>query len=158
MLTEDRVTTAYDAHYDAVRYITTRQFRVPDDDADQLIHDVYVAFIRHHATIANDEAWLVHAARNACRNYWRDLKRTEDLPTELIAPSPDIDGKLDLLRMLRGLSARCREILIRYAQGFSAEHIAQHCAGSQSKKYGRNMISACVNAARAALGASKGKR
>src|SRR3954447_24468836 len=51
MLTRDRVTTAYDDHYAAVRYIATREFRVPDADADQLIHDVYVAFIRHHATV-----------------------------------------------------------------------------------------------------------
>lgn len=158
MLTEDRVTTAYDAHYDAVRYVTTREFRVPDADADQLIHDVFVAFIRHHAGIANDEAWLVHAARNACRNYWRDLKPTEDLPPGLTAPTPDLDSQLDLVRMLRGLSARCRAILIRYAQGFSAEHIALHCAGSPSKKYGRNMIAACLSAARAALAPPKGKR
>lgn len=158
MLTEDRVATAYDAHYDAVRYVTTREFRVPDADADQLIHDVFVAFIRHHAGVINDEAWLVHAARNASRNYWRDLKRTEDLPPGLTAPAPDLDGQLDLLRLLSGLSDRCRSILLHYAQGFSAEHIAQHCANSQSKKYGRNMISACVNAARAALAASKGRR
>lgn len=158
MTPRDRVESAYDQHYDVVRFIATREYRLPEADADQLIHDVFLAFIRHHEGIGNDRAWLVQATRNACRNYWRDLKPTEELPPTLIGASPDLDARLDLLRLLGNLSPRCRDILARYAQGFDARHIAQHCAGSTSQKYGRNMVAACVNKARAALAAARGRR
>jgi DNA-directed RNA polymerase specialized sigma24 family protein len=158
MTTRDRVAAAYDEHYDALKYITTREFRVPDDDAEQLIHDVYLAFMRHHASIANDGGWLAQATRNACRNYWRDLKPTEELPAHLIDATPDMDARLDLVRLLSRLTERCRQILARYAEGFSAEHIARACAGSTSKRYGRNMISACLSAARAALSSKRSEK
>src|ERR1700756_4052007 len=80
MTTRDRVAAAYDAHYDVMRYIAAQRFRVPPSEIRPLIHDVFVRFMRATATIGDERSWLVAAVSNACRNYWRDRKPTEDLP------------------------------------------------------------------------------
>jgi len=157
-MTRDRVAAAYDAHYDVMRYIAAQRFRVPPADIRPLIHDVFVAFIRHSAVIGDERGWLVQAVTNACRNYWRDKKPTEPLPDvmdrhELAA---DVSARVDVLRLLARVPKRCQTVLwLRYVDGLSPEEIAHHCASSASSGgYGRLLVHRCLRAVREALAAS----
>ena len=157
MTPRERVAAAYDQHYDALRYVAERQFRVPSSDSESLIHDVFVRFMHHHASISDDGGWLVTSIRNACLNYWRDRKPTGELPPCL----PDVfthpDVHVDLVRLLGRITARCRNVLwLRYVDGLTPEEIAQTCAASPSRGYGRQLIHRCLTAARAALSKPRG--
>jgi RNA polymerase sigma factor (sigma-70 family) len=158
MAISDPVETAYDEHYAAVRFVAAVQFRVPDADADQLVHDVFLSFLRNHETVGDSGAWLVTSARNACISYWRKSRPTEGLPPSLLEPPRDLNARVDLLRILSSVSPRCRQILYsRFVEGASAAQIAHDSAGSTSTDYGRRLVHRCLAAARAAL-AKKGGR
>lgn len=161
-MTRERVAAAYDAHYDVLRYIAAHRFRVPQADVQPLIHDVFVAFIRHHAVIGEERAWLVRAVTNACLNYWRDRKPTDALP-ELIdvrERTSSIDARVDLQRLLQRIPKRCRAVLwMRYVDGLTSEEIARHCASpTSSRAYGRLLVHRCLRAVREALASPRGRR
>lgn len=157
----ERVAAAYDSHYDVMRYIAGQRFRVPAADIRPLIHDVFVAFMRHHAAIGDDRAWLVRAVTNACMNYWRDRKPTEALPdlTDTRELAADVSTRVDLLRLLARIPKRCRTVLwMRYVDGLSAEEIARNCSSpASSSGYGRLLVHRCLRAVRQVLAAESRK-
>ena len=147
-----RVQTAYDGLSDTLRYIAERQFNIPTDDADELVHDVFLSFIRHHRTVADDAGWLTQATRNACVSWWRRFRPTDALSDSLLNPAPDIAARLDLLRALAQITPRCRTVLWqRLIEDQTAEHIAWSCAGSTSGGYGRKLVYRCLKAFRDAF-------
>lgn len=154
-MTRERVAAAYDAHYEVMRYIAAQRFRVPAADVRPLIHDVFVAFIRHNAAIGDERAWLIKAVTNACLNYWRDRKLTEPLAEIVDARelAADISARIDLFKLLGRIPKRCRTVLwLRYVDGLSAEEIAHRCASSTSSDgYGRLLVHRCLRAVREAL-------
>jgi RNA polymerase sigma factor (sigma-70 family) len=157
-MTRERVAAAYDEHYEVMRYIAAQRYRVPPADIRPLIHDVFVAFIRHNAAIGDERAWLVRATTNACLNYWRDKKPTEPLPdlTDARELAADVGARVDLLRLLARIPKRCQTVLwLRYVDGLSPEEIAHRCAStSSSGGYGRLLVHRCLRAVREVLAAS----
>lgn len=157
-MTRERVAAAYEEHYDLMRYIAAQRFRVPPADVRAVIHDVFVAFIRHNAAIGDDRGWLVQATTNACRNYWRDRKPTEPLPdlTDTRELGADVGARVDVLRLLARIPKRCQKVLwLRYVDGLSPEEIAHRCASTESSgAYGRLLVHRCLRAVREALAAT----
>jgi RNA polymerase sigma factor (sigma-70 family) len=149
----DRIAAAYDAHYEAMRFIASQKFRIPAADVRPLIHDVFVAYMRHVALIGDDRGWLITATRNACRNYWRDTKPGDPLPDMIRdrgALSDDVTVRLDLARILRRVPKHCRAVLWRrYVDGADPSEIAAEL--SKKRTYGRQIIHRCLRAAREAL-------
>jgi len=149
----DRAAAAYDAHYEAMRFIAAQKFGVPLADVRPLIHDVFLAYLRHAAVIGDDRGWLVTATKNACMNYWRDKKQSEPLPDVLVDPGTlagDVDTRLDLARVFRRLPKHCRGVLWRrYVDGADPSEIALEL--SKKRTYGRQIIHRCLRAAREAL-------
>ncbi len=149
----ERIAAAYDAHYETMRFIAAQKFRVPVADVRPLIHDVFVAYMRHVSTIGDDRAWLVTATRHACMNYWRDAKLGTPISDALLDPhaiGDDIAVRLDLARVLSRLPQRCRAVLWRrYVDGLAPGEIAEEL--SRKRSYGRQIIHRCLRAAREAL-------
>jgi RNA polymerase sigma factor (sigma-70 family) len=159
-LRTERAAAAYRAHYDLLRFVAGRKFRVPSEDVRPLVHDVFVAFLRNEAKIgqtAEDErSWLVGATCNACRYYWRkhggagSPPATVDAPIDPLAVVEEAAQRLLLAGVLRRLPERCRELLVRrYGEGYTPDEIASW----QSLTHGsaKNLISKCLLAARAAF-------
>ncbi|MEK6373217.1 MAG: sigma-70 family RNA polymerase sigma factor [Acidobacteriota bacterium] len=153
MTPRDRAAAAYNAHYEVMRFIAAQKFGVPQADVRPLIHDVFLAYMRHVAVIGDDRGWLVMATRNACMNYWRDKKPGEPLPDALVDPqrlADDVAARLDLARVFRRLPKHCRSVLWRrYVDGAEPGEIAVEL--SKKRTYGRQIVHKCLRAAREAL-------
>lgn len=144
-----RVETAYEKLAGPLRYIAERQFSIPQDDAAELVQDVFLAFMRHHRTVADDAAWLTTSMRNACVTWWRRHRPSDPLPDTLLQASPDVAARVDLLRALDLITPRCRTVLWqRIIEDETAEQIARTCAGSNSAGYGRKLVYRCLKAFR----------
>jgi RNA polymerase sigma factor (sigma-70 family) len=158
-LLPQRAEAAYRAHYDLLRFIVARRFKIPADEVCGVIHDVFVSFIRHEAKVAqstaDERAWLVGGVCNASRYYWRK-HRGEELPPDIeeyvdpTAVADDAITRLLLADVLRRLPERCRELLRkRYSEGYTSDEIAT--MESLARGSARNLISKCLLAARAAF-------
>lgn len=158
-LLPQRAEAAYRAHYDLLRYIVARRFKIPADEVCGVIHDVFISFIRHEAKVAqstaDERAWLVGGVCNASRYYWRK-HRGEELPADIeeyVDPTEVADDaitRLLLADVLRCLPERCRNLLRkRYSEGYTPDEIA--AMESLARGSARNLISKCLLAARAAF-------
>jgi RNA polymerase sigma factor (sigma-70 family) len=159
LLCSQRAEAAYLAHYDLLRFIAARRFRIPTDEVCGVIHDVFLSFIRHEARVArspaDERAWLVGGVCNASRYYWRK-HRGEELPPDIeeyidpAAVADDAMTRLLLADVLRRLPERCRELLRkRYSEGYTPDEIA--AMESLARGSAKNLISKCLLAARAAF-------
>ena len=113
----------YLEHAALMRHVAVRKFGIPTDDAEALVHDVFIKLLVTPRQINRDlRQYLIAAICNACRNYWRSRKSEE----RVLAAATDEEncGYQDLLaglstnmlvaRTLARLGPRCREILKRY--------------------------------------------
>ncbi|HEY2091281.1 MAG TPA: sigma-70 family RNA polymerase sigma factor [Thermoanaerobaculia bacterium] len=144
---------AYEAHYELLEYIAVQKFHVPDADVRPLIHDIFVAYMRNRARIQKPRAWLVGAAFNSCRLYWRERGREDEMchgsseTCDVAAAADDVAARVDLGTVLRRLPRQCREVLhLRFFEEYSSEEIARHFATTVG--YARKMVHRCVLSAR----------
>jgi RNA polymerase sigma factor (sigma-70 family) len=159
LLRSQRAEAAYQAHYDLLRFIAARRFKIPTDEVCGVIHDVFVSFLRHAERVeqspADERAWLIGGVCNASRYYWRK-HRGEPLPPDIeeyIDPTSVADDaitRLLLADVLRRLPERCRDLLRkRYSEGYTPDEIA--AMASLARGSAKNLISKCLLAARAAF-------
>jgi RNA polymerase sigma factor (sigma-70 family) len=118
----------YLEHAFLLRRIAVRKFGIPDDEAEALVHDVFVEYlVRPRDVHHNVRSYLIAAVCNASRNYWRAKQTRERYfpsgPSAMLAEIADRveDDVLEglSLRMMIGetlarLGTRCREVLRRY--------------------------------------------
>ena len=75
----------------------------------------------------NPAGWVRTVALNLCRSRWRRIQREFRLAPRLFVRSDDLQpvGDVDLVRTLKGLSARQRQaIVLHYVVDLSVEDIA----------------------------------
>ncbi|MEM7480328.1 MAG: RNA polymerase sigma factor [Acidobacteriota bacterium] len=107
------------------------RYRIPAQDAEDLLQETFLILVRQWETIRNPDAWLLVTLRNRCVIYWRRHKiRLFDMVDDAIlefladgrAPSQEkADLKVDLEEVLERLPLRCRRVLrLRYGLGFTA--------------------------------------
>lgn len=112
------------------------RFRVPPEDAEDLLQNALLQFLKKREEIRDPRKWLTGAVRNECLFYWRTRSRRLDQAVdtsilELLADD-DVAARqerrllLDRLReMIATLGARCRKILeLRYRLGYDNAEIA----------------------------------
>ncbi|HKS22459.1 MAG TPA: sigma-70 family RNA polymerase sigma factor [Thermoanaerobaculia bacterium] len=144
--------------------IAVRKFGVPASEAETLVHEVFVHYLKRKDVVQDVHAWLLGGICHASRYYWREHGRTgetsgiEDL-LELEAPdSRDIRNELpDHLTaraVLESLPPRYRMILqMRYYEGCGIAEIAERL-GVQPK-YAQKLLNECIRkAAKTYLGKS----
>ena len=147
------IEAAYDAHYRVLEYVVVQRFRIPDADVRPLIHDVFVSYIRNRPKVRDARAWLLGAAFNSSKQYWRGRGREEELSWPMTvdgiaAMADDIATRVDVNTVLRRLPKRCREVLrLRFYEEYTSEELARHFATTAG--YARKMVHRCVLNARA---------
>jgi RNA polymerase sigma factor (sigma-70 family) len=123
------------------------RYRIPAQDAEDILQDTFLILVSKLGTIRNPEAWLVGTLANRCIIYWR-RHRTRlfelvdstilELLSEGEAPAQEqSDIRSDLEAMLSGLPNRCRSVLrLRYGFGCSTAEVAEqtgYCKSSIRK-------------------------
>jgi DNA-directed RNA polymerase specialized sigma24 family protein len=57
-----------------------RRFRIPPEDAEDVVQQVLLQYVRKRRKIQTPEAWLPGAVRHECRMYWRRRCRLRPVP------------------------------------------------------------------------------
>jgi RNA polymerase sigma factor (sigma-70 family) len=125
-----------------LRRILSR-YRIPAQDAEDLLQETFLIMVSKVETIRNPEAWLLGTLANRCILYWRkyrgrlwDLVDTTilEMLTDAEAPSQERwDLRSDLDTLLSNLPDRCRSVLrLRYGLGCSTAEAAERMGYCQS--------------------------
>lgn len=145
----------YEEHRDLLLHIACRKFRVPEQDAETLMQEVFLAYMESGSGVENTRGWLVGAMCNASRYYWRTQAKSESLPDDL---SQQIDPQshgiaeqfatsLTLQKAMRYLQPRCRETLyLHYFEGRSAADVAREM--DTTNRYAEKLIHNCLKRVR----------
>ncbi|PYQ59570.1 MAG: hypothetical protein DMF58_11190 [Acidobacteria bacterium] len=145
----------YVQYRDLLLHVACRKFRVPDSDAENLMQEVFLAYMQTEARVENTKAWLVAAMCNASRHYWRQQSRTESLPDDISDHSDPVSHgladhfavTLTLRKALRYLQPRCRETLyLHYYEGRSAVDVAREM--DTTSRYAEKLIHNCLKRVR----------
>ncbi|HEY4639928.1 MAG TPA: sigma-70 family RNA polymerase sigma factor [Thermoanaerobaculia bacterium] len=127
----DALEALYNEHRVLLLYIATHKFHVPDDEAETLLHDVFLSYMLKDTLVENVRSWLVASTCNACRSWLRRRRRTIELPPhveeELLSPGGEESMvRTYLIRQTLGkLTAKQCDILQRhYLDGETANEIA----------------------------------
>lgn len=123
------------------------RYRIPAQDADDLLQETFLILVSKAESIRNHDAWLVATLANRCIIYWRkqrsklwDLVDTTIL--ELLAdveapPQESAELRHDLDSLLSHLPDRCRSLLrLRYGYGCNTTETAEqmgYCKSSIRK-------------------------
>ena len=146
----------YVKHYDFLFSIAVRKFGVPASEADTLVHEVFLSFLKRSSEIHDIHAWLLggicHASRYFRRQHGRggEPVEIEELFEREDPSSHDIRDELpDALTaraVLDSLPPRYRLILrLRYYDGCTIAEIADSLG--VKPKYAQKLVSKCIKKA-----------
>src|SRR4051794_11946878 len=123
------------------------RYRIPAQDAEDLLQETFLIMVSKLGTIRNPDAWLVATLANRCIIYWRRqrsrlLDLVDSTILELLAeaeapPQEQLDLRYDLDALLSCLPGRCRSVLrLRYGFGCTTAEVAEktgYCKSSIRK-------------------------
>ncbi len=109
----------YIEHGVIMRAVAMRRFRIPPDDAEDIVHDALLDLLQRPTQPHNPRGWLVGNVKHRCMHYWRDRSREVPLPPEhdqTIDTAPDAtlevwERRLTISAMLARIGPKCRETL-----------------------------------------------
>ena len=122
---ESRVAVLYREFGSVLCGIMQKRFGVPPEDSESLLHDIFTSLMRRGITPGDEEKWLIGAACNASRCYWRLQKEAEILPDDLQTVQTS-ESDIALAQILERIPGRARDILrMKYLEGMSGNEIAE---------------------------------
>lgn len=155
----------YEQYFPLLAQIAVFKFQVPDTDAEALVHDVLISYLRKADDIADLRPWLIGAICYASRHYWRLNGRTIGAEAEGAGDRVDpaslriLDSLPDQLaarEALERLGPRYRQILhMRYFEGCTVAEVASRLG--VKTKYAQKLITKCLRRAER-LYTQKGRR
>lgn len=102
--------------------------RVPFEDVDDLVQDVFLLALRRLSALREPAAfggWLATIARNRSNDFHRRTRETSELPEDLAGHNPHRPEALAALAAIRSLPEAYRETLIlRLVEGMTGPEIA----------------------------------
>jgi RNA polymerase sigma-70 factor (ECF subfamily) len=102
--------------------------RVPRDEVDDIVQDVFLLALRRLETLREPAAfggWVAMIARNRATDYFRHARETDELPENLPGQDSKQAEALEVLAVIRSLPEAYRETLIlRLVEGMTGPEIA----------------------------------
>ena len=156
VLVDDRQFEAiYEKYLGLLMQIAVYKFQVPESEAETLVHDVLISYLRKTGEVTDLRSWLIGAICNASRHYWRlngrtvmaegeiELDRVDPASLRILESLPD---QLAAREALECLAPRCREILqMRYFEGCTVAEVASRLG--VKTKYAQKLITKCLRRA-----------
>ncbi len=129
-----------DAFLEALRprlMAVLRGFRVPPEDAEDLLQQALLALVYRSETVRDPQHWLVGVLKRKCLMYWRSRRRRRDEAVDeetlewLAEPTEPAQEMGDLARDLESLLARLpqrhqRLLRLRFWFGLEPQEVAAH--------------------------------
>ncbi len=129
------------------------RYRIPTQDAEDLLQETFVILLSRWETIRSPEAWLVATLRNRCNLYWRKRRAriydlVDDVVLEMLSCGlpPEQERchlRHDLSHALEGLAPHHQRLLhLRYCLGCSSAEAGDrlgYSAGSVRKMTQRSL-------------------
>jgi RNA polymerase sigma factor (sigma-70 family) len=145
----------YHEHAQLLCATARHRYRVPPEDVEGLVHDIFASMLERNPRVDDMRAFLLGAVGNAARYYWR--KRRHEAPlldehedTEDDRASTHLEQwttHLSLGATLAQLGPKCRETLRRYyLDEEEPREIAEHL--DTSAAYVMQLLSSCRKRAR----------
>jgi RNA polymerase sigma-70 factor (ECF subfamily) len=146
----------YVKHFDFLLAIATRKFGVPASEAEPLVHEVFLSYLKRSGEIHDIHAWLLGGICHASRYFWRQNVRggeTVEIEELFEREDPtshdirnDLPDALTARAVLDSLPPRYRKILrLRYYEGCSIAEIAESLG--VKPKYAQKLVSKCIKKA-----------
>jgi len=134
---------------------TFARFRVPEQDAEDLLQQSLLTYLHKEQTVKDPERWLLGTLRNSCLVYWRTKRRSvyqavdrallEALAKPQAPRQENDDLRRDLDCAMSELPGRCRSILEqRYTYGCEPAETAKQLGYKSSSIY--KVIERCLAA------------
>jgi RNA polymerase sigma factor (sigma-70 family) len=152
---DQRFEAIYEQYFPLLAQIAVYKFHVPEADAEALVHDVLMGYLRKSEDILELRPWLIGAICYASRHYWRLNGRTTGAEAEMMGDRVDpaslriLDSLPDQLaarEALERLKPRYREILhMRYFEGCTVAEVASRLG--VKTKYAQKLITKCLRRA-----------
>jgi RNA polymerase sigma factor (sigma-70 family) len=112
------------------------EFRIPQQDAEDLLQETLVALVFKWQSIRKPEAWLLSTLRNRCLTYWRQKRdvvyeTVDSSILEILAgpqspPQERAELRHDLNVAIAKLPPICRDLLrLRYGLGCESSEVAE---------------------------------
>jgi len=112
------------------------RYRIPPEDAEDVLQQAMVALVYSWEEIENPEAWLSGTIRNKCLLYWRERRRRlyqavdtvflEWVAGESSSGTERVELTHDLNSLIARLPKRCRRVLqLRYGLGLEPAEVAE---------------------------------
>jgi RNA polymerase sigma-70 factor (ECF subfamily) len=103
--------------------------RVPHRDADDIVHDVFLAAFERLASLRDPGAfgaWLAAIARNRAADYHRSTPPTAEVTDTASPENPHREDAMAVLAAIRALPEAYRETLVlRLVEGMTGPEIAE---------------------------------
>lgn len=154
-LDERQFEAIYEQYFGLLVQISSFKFRVPESDAEALVHDVLMSYLRRSATVLELRSWLIGAICYASRHYWRLNGRTVPADDEADAKRADpaslhivdsLTNQLAAREALECLTPRCQAMLqMRYFEGCTIAEVASRIG--VKPKSAQKMITKCLRRA-----------
>ncbi len=145
----------YEQYFPLLAQIAVFKFQVPDTEAEALVHDVLIGYLRKSTDIVELRRWLIGAICYASRHFWRlngrfldgepdvELDRADPASVRILDSLPD---QLAAREALECLSPRCQEVLhMRYFEGCTIAEVAGRLG--VKTKYAQKLITKCLRRA-----------
>lgn len=147
--------TLYHEHAPLLCATARHRYRIPPEDVESLVHDIFASILERRPQVADVRAFLLGAMQNAARYYWRKRCRESPLLDEHEATADESTAaslerwstNLSLGATLAALGPKCRETLQRYyLDEEKPRAIAEHL--DTSAAYVMQLLSSCRKRAR----------
>jgi RNA polymerase sigma-70 factor (ECF subfamily) len=103
--------------------------RVPRDEVQDIVQEVFLAAYKNIQTLRSDAVfgpWIVKIARNRAAEFYRTLKRADELSEDISEAGSRRDQAAEVLRAIRSLSEAYSEtLMLRLVEGMTAKEIAE---------------------------------
>ncbi len=152
---EQQFEAIYTQYFDLLVQIATFKFRVPDTEAEALVHDVLMGYLKKSDKVIELRSWLVGAICYASRHYWRLNARNVPADAEIELDRVDpaslriLDSMVDQIaarEALECLAPRCQQVLhMRYFEGCTIAEVAERLG--VKTKYAQKLITKCLRRA-----------